>query len=148
MKLNEKQNLELVLKSAVVASWADLMRGAQTGLIHMEYGFAVTGTLDYVQVWSSITRGHWLLACNYWMSAATTHPAGIHFENGYQSEGLGHIMDAVMQHQTAFLLPEDLGRKGLIQIQTPTQEDGVAASAHVGQASGCIRSALDLGAAA
>jgi hypothetical protein len=148
MKLNEKENLERVLKSAVVISWADLMRGAQTGLIHMEYGFAVAGTLDYVQVWSSITRGHWLLACNYWMSASTSHRAGIQFENGYQSERLAHIMDSVMQHQTAFLLPADLGRKGMIQIQTPTQKEAMGASAQVGQALGCIRSALDVGAPA
>ena len=56
MTLNEIQSLERVLESAVVVSWADLMRDAQTGLIHIEYGFARSGTLDYLQVWSSITR--------------------------------------------------------------------------------------------
>jgi len=51
MTLNEIQSLERVLESAVVVSWADLMHGAQTGLIHIEYGFAPSGTLDYLQVW-------------------------------------------------------------------------------------------------
>jgi hypothetical protein len=38
MKPNENQSLERILESALVVSWADLMRGAQTGLIHIEYG--------------------------------------------------------------------------------------------------------------
>jgi hypothetical protein len=63
MMMNQKQNFDQILESAVVASWADLMRGALSGLIHIEYGFAPSGTLDYLQVWSSIKRGHWLLAC-------------------------------------------------------------------------------------
>ena len=40
MKINENQSLERLLESAIVVSWADLMPGAQTGLIHIEYGFA------------------------------------------------------------------------------------------------------------
>lgn len=135
-----------VLESAVAVSWADLMRGASKGLIHIEYGFAPSGTFDYLQVWSSITRGHWLLACAYWMSPSKFHGTGVHFENGYQSEGLAHILRNVMQHQSAFLLPADLGRQGLLQIPAPTREEAMAASAQVGQALGYIRSALDVAA--
>jgi len=134
MKLSEKQSLERILESAIVVSWADLMPGPQTGLIHIEYGFAAGGTLDYLKVLSSITRGQWLLACEYWMSASTLHSAGAHFHNGYQSEGLAHILESVMQHQTAFSLPADLGRQGLLQIPTPTQEESVAAAASVSEA--------------
>jgi hypothetical protein len=133
MKLSENQSLERILESAVVVSWADLMPGAQTGLIHIEYGFAPGGTLDYLKVLSSITRGQWLLACEYWMSATTVHSAGVHFHNGYQSEGLARILESVMQHQTAFSLPADLGRQGLLQIPTPTQEESVAAAALVSE---------------
>ena len=62
MKLNEKdENIEEILESAVVVNWADLIRGGQRGLIHIEYGFAPSGTLDYLKVWSSIKRGYWLL---------------------------------------------------------------------------------------
>ncbi len=61
-------------------SWTDLMRGDKSGLIHIEYGFAPSGTLDYLNLWSSITRGYWLLACSYWMSASQLHDIGIHFE--------------------------------------------------------------------
>jgi hypothetical protein len=64
------QNFDQILESAVIANWADLMHGARSGLIHVEYGFAPSGTLDYLQVWSSITRGRWLLACAYRPSAS------------------------------------------------------------------------------
>jgi hypothetical protein len=103
-------------------------------LIHIEYGFAPTGTLEYLKVWSSITRGHWLLACEYWMSANPFHGIGIHFDNGYESEGLAHILEFVMQHQNSFLLPPNLGRKGLLQILTPTQEESAAAAITVNEA--------------
>ena len=43
MKHAENKSLEQAIESAIVVSWTDLMRGAQTGLIHVEYGFAPTG---------------------------------------------------------------------------------------------------------
>jgi len=136
MKSDVNQSLERTLESAVIVSWADLMRDAQTGLIHIEYGFAPAGTLDYLKIWSSVTQGHWLLACEYWMSESTFHGVGLRFDNGYESEGLAHILESVMQHQTSFVLPENLGRQGLLQIPTPTAEEGVAAG-------DWIRDALD-----
>lgn len=142
MKPNENQSLERILESAIVVSWADLMRGAQTGLIHMEYDFAADGTVDYVKFWSSITRGHWLLACEYWTSPSKLHETGVHFENGYQSEGLAHILESVMQHQSAFVLPPDRGRQGLLQITTPTEEESAAATASVSEAYDRVSSAL------
>jgi hypothetical protein len=135
------QDLERVLESAIVVSWADLMHGIQTGLVHIEYGFAAGGTLDYLKCWSSITPGHWLLACEYWMSASTFHSTGVHFDNGYQSKGLAHILASVMLHQTSFTLPADLGRQGLLRIPTPTPEDGVAAEALVKEALGRLGTA-------
>ena len=127
MKSDEKQNLERVLESAIVVSWDDLTRDAQTALIQIEYAFAQTDTLDYLKVWSSLTRGHWLLACDYWMSASTFHGAGARFENGYESEGLAHILELVMRHQSEFDLPTNRGRQGLLQISTPTREDRATA---------------------
>ena len=141
MNPNENQSLERILESAIVVSWADLMPGAQTGLIHIEYGFAPSGTLDYLKVLASITRGQWLVACEYWMSASTFHSAGIHFHNGYQSEGLAHILESVMRNQTAFSLPADLGRQGLLQIPTPTKEESAVAAASVSEALDRIGSA-------
>ena len=143
MKLDGKQSLERVLESAIVVSWADLTRGAQTGLINIEYGFAAGGTLNHLQVWSSISLGHWLLACAYWMSATEFHDTGFHFDNGYESKGLEHILESVMQHQTAFLLPANLGRPGLLQIPTPTAEESTAAAALVNGAFDRVGSVLE-----
>ena len=127
--MNPNGNLERILESAVVISWADLTCGTPASLIHMEYGFARDGTLDYLKVWSSLSRGHWLLACEYWMSANTFHDAGVGFENGYKSEGLAHILEIAMQHQTSFVLPPNRGRQGLLQLSTPTAEEIAAAAA-------------------
>jgi hypothetical protein len=126
--MNPNGNLERILESAVVNHWADLTRGTPTGLIHVEYGFADGGTLDYLKVWSSLSRGHWLLACEYWMSANTFHAAGIGFENGYKSDGLADVLEVAMQHQNSFVLPSNLGRQGLLQISTPTAEECAAAA--------------------
>jgi hypothetical protein len=147
MTNNENQSLDQILESAIVVSWADLMRGTQAGadeagLIHVEYGFAPGGTLDYLKVWSSLTRGHWLLACEYWMSPSTFHSTGISFDNGYQSEGLAHILGFIMQHQDAFVLPQNLGRQGLLQIPMPKPEESTAAAAAVNHAFERLGSAL------
>lgn len=110
------------------------MHGAQTGLIHVEYAFAPTGSLDYLKVWSSTTRGHWFLAGEYWMSESTFHSTGIRFDNGYESEDLAHILEFVMRHQSEFGLATDRGRQGLLQISTPTQEESAAAGELVHEA--------------
>jgi hypothetical protein len=141
MKPNRLQDLDRVLESAVVVSWKDLMRGAQTGLVHIEYGFSPSGTLDHLQVWSSIRRGYWLLACSYGMSPSKLHDGGIHFDNGYQSVGLAHVLAVVMEHQSAFR-PPNLGRQGLLQIATPTEVESMAAAASIRDASDCAGSAL------
>jgi hypothetical protein len=41
-----------------------------------------------------------------------------------------------------FSLPADLGRQGLLQISTPTQEESTAAATAVSEACGRINSAL------
>src|SRR5437867_2167308 len=142
MKVHQDQNLDRILESAVVVNWADLMHGAQTGLIHVEYGFAPGGTLDYLRIWSSITRGHWLLACAYWMSASGFHDAGIHFDNGYQSEGLARTLAMVMQNQNAFDRHPNPGRQGLLHITTPTEKERTAAAASMSDALDRVSSTL------
>ena len=133
MDPNESQSLERILESAVVVSWPDLMRNAQADLIQIEYGFCADGTIDCLKFWASISRGHWLLAVEYWASPSVSHDTGVHFENGYQSDVLMHALQTVMQHQTEFLPPVDFGRQGLLQIATPTQQESVVASALINE---------------
>ena len=144
MSANESQSLERVLESAVVVSWPDLMRGAQAGLVQIEYDFAAGGTLDYLKFWSSISRGHWLLAVEYWASPSKSHSTGVHFENGYESDALKHILNSVMQHQSKFSLPVNLGRQGLLQIAAPTQQETVLASVLVNETLDSLDSLAEL----
>ncbi len=113
MKLTENQTLEQILESAIVASWQDLTNGAQPGLIHVEYNFTAGGTLDDLRIWSSITRGHWLLTCEYGMSASKSHSGGVRFDNGYHSEGLAHTLEFVMSHGSRNRSGPDLGPRSL-----------------------------------
>ena len=134
------QSLDRALECAIVVSWPDLAHGAQTDLIHIEYAFAPTDTVDYLKVWSSIARGHWLLACEYWTSAKTFYGTGVRFDNGYESGGLAHILEFVMQRQNSFGLPLNLGRQGLLQISTPTVEESAAAAARINEVCGPLSS--------
>jgi hypothetical protein len=68
------------------------------------------------------------------MSASKSHDAGVHFDNGYESEALAHILEVVMQHQNLFGLPQNLGRQGLLQIGTPTETESKAAAALINDA--------------
>jgi hypothetical protein len=47
------------------------------------------------------------------------HVAAVHFSNGYESEGLAHTLEFVMQHQESFALPPNLGRQGLSRFHRP-----------------------------
>jgi hypothetical protein len=78
------------------------------------------------------------------MSASNSHSSGVHFDNGYQSEGLAHILEFVMQRQDAFALPLNRGRQGLLQISTPTQDESAAAAASVSEAFDRLDSVLAL----
>ncbi len=68
------------------------------------------------------------------MSASAFHGTGVRFDNGYESEGLAHVLEFVMEHQNSFVLPQNLGRQGLLQIAPPTEEESAAAAASVNEA--------------
>jgi len=142
MRPAENRTLEQILESAIVASWEDLANGAQPGLIHIEYNFAADGTLGNLRILASVTRGRWLVVCEYWMSASNSHGSGVRFENGYHSQGLAHALESVMQHQSALGLPPNLGRAGLLQIPPPTEAEMAAAAASVREAFDRISSTL------
>jgi hypothetical protein len=131
MKPEGCESLDRTLECAVTASWEDLMPLAESGLIHIEYGFSTGGSIDYLKLWSSTIRGQWHLACEYWMSPSTFHSPGIHFETGHKSDVLARNLDLIMQHQKAFLAPVNLGRNGLLQIQQPTNQQRATATTSI-----------------
>jgi hypothetical protein len=132
--MNHDHNLDEILESAVVANWPDLMRGDQRGLIHLEYDFVPSGALKYLQVWSSVTRGYWFLACAYDISTSELRDTGVHFHNGYHSEGLAHILERVIASPGVFALFPHPGRAGLLQIATPTRNERAAAAVSMSEA--------------
>ena len=132
-------NFDQILESAVVASWASLMRG--TASIHIEYDVTPSGALDFLQIWSCITRGHWLLVCEY-QRAALESRGGLRFHNGCQSEDLARILEAVIAHPKSFILPQKLDRARLVQIATPTKKESTAAAATVSDVLDRVNSAL------
>ena len=133
-------NFDQILESAVVASWASLMRGTESGSIHIEYDVTPSGALDFLQIWSCMTRGHWLLVCEYQRAALESH-GGLRFHNGYQSEDLARILEPVIAHPQTFILPQRLDRAGLLQIARPTKEESTAAAATVNEVLDRISSA-------
>ena len=122
MKPNIAQSLDLVLQSAIILGWTDVVRDATSGLLHLEYAFAPDGSLDCLKLWSSVSRGHWRLVCTYWMSPSALHGSGLHFEDGFRSDGLAQNLEFIMRHQPAFVPSPNFGRTGLLQIQSPTEE--------------------------
>ena len=55
-------------------------------------------------------------------------------KNEYVVEGLARVLNLVMHHQDAFLLPANLGRQGLPQITAPAAKENALASAIVSAA--------------
>jgi len=138
LKSARDKNMDSLLESAVVSSWADLAHTTENLSIHIEYDFTQSGTLDHLQVWSSQTRGCWSLVCTYWMSASELHSEGLQFENGYKSERLASTLELLMQHQYAFAPPPNLGRQGLLQLSNPTPRECQTAASLVQEAFDCV----------
>jgi hypothetical protein len=122
--------MDRMLESAVVLSWADLLNASQRGLIHIEY--APGKSLPYLKVWDLTGKGEWSLVCEYWMLRGPTaiSPAGVTFFNDYHSAGLAAMLEVIMQHQEHFA-PSLVAGAGLIQVTLPTEQENVAAGASI-----------------
>ncbi len=110
-------------------SWVDLMRNAQADLIQIEYGFAADGTIDYLKFWASISRGHRLLAVEYWASRSDSHERGRSLLEWIRigcPESRSSNCDPAPNR---FLLPVDLGTQGLLQIAISARSEKAVASA-------------------
>ena len=124
--------VDAVLADAVVLNWGDLMPEPTTGLIHIEYHVEALGSIEFLKVWASTVRGHWNLICEYWMRRDASHRSGLHFSNGYKSDGLLRMLDKIMQHQEIFLLGAVPGKDRMLQVAPPTDAERTAASKMMG----------------
>lgn len=120
--------LDAALADAVVLKWNDMMPKPASGLIHVEYHVGPRGPIEFLKVWASTTRGHWELVCEYFMCSGTSDQRGLHFANGYESEGLARSLDSILKHQEMFLVTLPSGADHMIQVLPPDQEDTFAAN--------------------
>ena len=126
--------LDQILESAVVLNWKDLLPGTRTNLVHVEYRLAPAGALEFLKIWSSITRGHQYLVCE-WACTPLLPGSHVTFSNDFYSKDLAQMLESIIQHQAAFSKDLTLHRDGLVQIHPPTEEDRRSAGACMTEAS-------------
>src|SRR5271165_3991543 len=78
--------LDTILADAVLLNWSDLMPELTSGLIHVEYHVGPRGSVEFMKVWASTTRGEWNLVCEYFIRSGASSKSGLRFASGYQSE--------------------------------------------------------------
>jgi hypothetical protein len=113
--------LERILGYVVVHSWDDLMPGSTSGLIHIEYQTGRNGSLDFLKIWTSTTRGYWRLISELWIRPLWSHATGLWVDDDYRSVDFPHTLELVIGQEDAFSKLPD--QHGLIQIYPPTQEE-------------------------
>jgi hypothetical protein len=110
--------LDRSLEYAAVQSWDELMPDRSSGLIHIEYQSGCEGSLDFLKVWTSVSRGEWRLVCETWMRPLWSNITGLSFSNGYEPVMFAHAMKFLTEHEGAFSMLPSQSR--LIQIFPPT----------------------------
>jgi len=124
--------LERILGYLVVHSWDDLMPESTSGLIHIEYQTANNGSLDFLKVWASTTRGYWSLICELWIRPLWSHATGLLTGDDQRYANFAHTLELVIGQEGAFSKLPD--HRGLIQIYPPTQEERKEAERWMGVA--------------
>lgn len=117
-QLEQTVRLDRSLEYAAVQSWDELMPDPASGQIHFEYRIGCDGSLDFLKVWASVSRGQWKLVCEMWMGSFGSHTAGLFFSNGYEPVMFAHAMKFLMEHEGAFSMLPSQNR--LVQVFPPT----------------------------
>jgi hypothetical protein len=115
--------LDKVFQFAVILAWEDLVKVTAPCLARIEFVSEPKTPLDNVSVWFGKAGGYDDRVCEYWKEISSTHPRGITFANGFNSEILAQTLEFIMKHQDQFTRPPDAGRHGLILINPPTGEE-------------------------
>jgi hypothetical protein len=136
VKCGGKENqmeLDRALELAVVSSWDELINPGEMCSVHVEYKNITAVPLTLVEVWTIRQRGYGTLAFRYVASgveSSAPHMDGtvMQFANSYHSDTLANNLDFIMRNQSTFTRPIDHSTHGLIQIETPNEEDRKKAS--------------------
>ena len=104
-------------------SWADLISGGQSGVVHVDCRFDDENAVEHLTIWVATERGEWRLAGEYSLSRAKKSLTGMTFESSYRSEKLACTLGTILAHQQSFAPLPNPGRDGLIEIELPTTGD-------------------------
>ena len=119
--------IDRILECAVYLNWKDFASDSSPMAVRMEYRTGPTRSLKCVKLWSSASRGHWKLVCQYWMQPDPTHQQGVMFAKTCSSPGLTRMLDAIMQHQEVFSVACTDLRDCVVQIASPDEAQCAAA---------------------
>ena len=126
MMLRSYQGLDQMLEAGAVVAWDDLILAGTPGLIHIKYRLADNQCFANLQVWTSETRGRWLLVCEY-SGVVREGSASLIFSNGYRSDLLSQFLNFVIAHQNEFAPAPVLNRECLVQVQPPNEDEKLRA---------------------
>ena len=139
----ENTSIDRILECAVALNWNALAHTNGAIALQVEYRIGSGQFLDYLKLWSSTTRGVWHLVCEYWMQSSSTHESGTTFTAGGSNAGdFTWMLDAIMQHQAAFIHGSSDFMDGLVQINRPTDSDLASARTDMNEALGRVGSHL------
>jgi len=131
---SENTTIDRILECAVALNWNALTQTDEVTALQVEYRVGPSHSLEYLKLWSSTTRGIWNLVCEYWMQSSSTHESGTTFTRIKPPSDFTWMLDAIMQHQRAFLPGSSDFMDGLVQINAPTNLDLVSAQTDMTEA--------------
>jgi len=139
---HDNTTIDRILECAVALNWNGLSQADETTAMQVEYRTGSSHAVEYLKLWSSTTRGVWNLVCEYWMQSTSGHESGATFSGREYSGDFTWMLDAIMQHQGAFLPGSSDFVEGLVQISRPTDTDLASAQADMTEAMDRIGSHL------
>ncbi len=121
-------DLDRAFELAVMSSWDELVKPAEPCSIHLEYKNIFGVPVNSVEVWTIRQRGYGTLAFRYVapesdLSVPHVEVAEMEFANSYRSDTLANSLGFIMRNQSSFTRPIDHSIHGLVQIETPNQQD-------------------------
>ena len=139
--------IDRMLECAVYLNWKDFASDSSPMAMRVEYRTGPTPSLKCLKLWSSVSRGHWKLVCEYWTQPNPIQQQGITFSKSYSSPGLTRMLNAIMQHQEVFSVRQTDLRDRLVQITSPHEAQCVAAKREMTEALQRITSRKSVGTA-
>lgn len=139
--------IDRIIECAVYLNWKDFAFDSSPVAVRMEYRTGPARSLKCLKLWSSVSRGHWKLVCEYWTEPNPIQRQGITFSKSYSSLGFTRMLDAIMQHQEAFSVRQTDLRDRMVQITSPDEAQCVAAKREMTEALQRITSRNSVGTA-